>query len=573
MSSPLHFSVTIGFKDVYSDFDRFDLNAEMKKLPSVSAIKAIAHYNAQIHTKEKNNELQLHFFEDWIRWLKNETSEKIKNWIGRILSKKNTNVNLFNNRTSLEFLECIYENYNGVRQEQEFTQEQHELFFRCYTYISQLWVDKTRDAIPKSIVSINDYIKVIFPLQFPMIEIIEFKDFRIQFIKAVYFFKFCENSGDYAKALDAFLKNKKAESWRQYLLNVIGPYVSILAPSGNRQGHSVSLTMKDDSLEKFFDSICADPPKYKKLSDYKFLREYPLFKDGVEYLFVFMNFFIDKLYQGLKFDFGGTIVKSGVKINGNLVNSLLDFLPNYASDFAEKYLFYQIIEYCFGRRKNYILKRGDELKELLENGEPDYYMRDRAKIYLFEFKDILISQAAKNSNNYDLIIEELDKKLYQNEKGKPKGIFQLANTVESINKNVFSKKKVDEFEPSRMIIYPIIIFTDYCLNTRGVNYYLNAKFTELLKSKGIDTSNIRPLVLIDIDSLIKFQDLFNGNIIAINQCLNYFHEVFQGSSVNNKSFTFNMAIHEIASKYKYDTPKMFLDEVKPLIEGQGYTTS
>jgi hypothetical protein len=573
MSTAFNLSVTIGFRDIYEGFEEFDINAEINKLPSVSAIKIIAHYGAYIHTRERNNDLQLGFFREWTSRLLPSTSERVEIWIRNIFSKGNRNVNLFNNRTSLEFLEFLYTNYNGQKQAYDFSTDQDELFFKCYTYISQMWVDKTQKAIPSKMDSVIDYLRVVFPLQFHMIEIIEFKDFRIQSLKAIYFFKFCEIDKEYNQALSIFLANKKAQTWQQYLLNVVGPYVSILAPGPEHQGHTVQLNMKDNSLKEFLDSLCADPTKYRKLSDYMFLRKFPLFKDGDDYLFVFMNFFIDKLYQSIKFDFGETIVKANTSFKGKHLRSLLDFLPYYGTDFAEKSLFYLVLEQCFKSKKGYILKRGEDLKIILGHGEPDYYIRDKNKIYLFEFKDTVISQTVKNSHNYEEIVEELEKKLYKNAQGNSKGITQLANTIEAIYNDTYLNNNMDKIDKTKIIIYPIIIFTDYCLNTRGVNYFLNKKFGQLLIDRKITEIDIRPLTLIDIDNLIKFQDLFIEKKIAINQCLNYFHGVFLGTEISYKTFTFNMAIHEITSKMKSDTPKMFFDELRPLIQEQGYTST
>lgn len=49
--------------------------------------------------------------------------------------------------------------------------------------------------------------------------------------------------------------------------------------------------------------------------------------------------------------------------------------------------------------------------------EPDYYIRNGNKIFLFESKDILIPSETKVSNDYENISSELKKRLYYEEKG------------------------------------------------------------------------------------------------------------------------------------------------------------
>jgi hypothetical protein len=130
----------------------------------------------------------------------------------------------------------------------------------------------------------------------------------------------------------------------------------------------------------------------------------------------------------------------------------------------------------------------------------------------------------------------------------------------------YQEKDIDSFDPNDAIIYPILIFTDGTLNSRGVNYYLNKRFRLFQEEANINHIDIRPLTLIDIDSLIKFQDLFHENKIALNQCLNYFHDIIQKAQIENKVYTFHGAIHELTSKFRRDTPKMFWDTVKDVIE-------
>lgn len=76
-------------------------------------------------------------------------------------------------------------------------------------------------------------------------------------------------------------------------------------------------------------------------------------------------------------------------------------------EFIEKHFFYNIMERSFS---TYKLFSGEKLKSLLKDGEPDYYMRKGNKIFLFEFKDILID----SKQNIQVIILELNRNYMNN---------------------------------------------------------------------------------------------------------------------------------------------------------------
>ena len=58
MAVPTYFSITIGYKDVYEDYEQFDINQALKSTPSVIWLKLISHFNALMHSNE--NEGVLH---------------------------------------------------------------------------------------------------------------------------------------------------------------------------------------------------------------------------------------------------------------------------------------------------------------------------------------------------------------------------------------------------------------------------------------------------------------------------------------------------------------------------------
>ena len=109
---------------------------------------------------------------------------------------------------------------------------------------------------------------------------------------------------------------------------------------------------------------------------------------------------------------------------------------------------------------------------------------------------------------------EIFKKLVRNEKGSAKGVTQLVNTIDAIKKKQF--KQFDDYHFENIVIYPIIVYVDFSFTLAGVNHILNNEFKQQLEEK--DTNyhkHIKDLILIDLDSFIKFQDLFRNKTLKV----------------------------------------------------------
>ena len=142
---------------------------------------------------------------------------------------------------------------------------------------------------------------------------------------------------------------------------------------------------------------------------------------------------------------------------------------------------------CF---PTYRPQTGQELKPLVGDGEPDFLLRHGAKVFVFEFKDILLDAPTKHCGDFDRILNELKEQFVlstidkqtgkKKKKSKDKGIRQLlafiSNKLPILLKNITS---INGFT-----IYPIIVYTDRNLEIEGINYFLNK---ELEAIKGLMT--------------------------------------------------------------------------------------
>lgn len=557
-------SVSIGYCDIFDDYEEVEINELLKDIPTKNALEIISYFLVQLHTFERDKTQQIEFLKMWLSRLPVSVHKRIRSFIKENSENPNADCNFLNNISGLILIENLIINNNDLALKSDLTPEQELKLFKAYLYCSQIWIDKQLKGFETpAIKSEEDIIKILLPTQLPYQEILEFKDFRMQFIKAIYFFKFCETDSEFKIYLDIFLNEYKLDSWHKYLLNLLSLYIRKFEPLKTPSLINVSDDFPD--VISFLSDLSIDPKTFKQSIDFLLLREKPVFQVSKnDFLFLNLNFLVDKLYQGIQFDFARVLVKHSATFKGRVIKNTVDFMSIFGNVFSETGLFYSVMEYAF-EKSGYIKFKGEKIKTYVKDGEPDYYMRDKAKIYIFEFKNIFLGAGIKHSNDYEKIESEIFKKLVENQNSSAKGVTQLVNVVEKIRANEF--EKFDKYKFDNTIIYPVIVYVDFSFNLGGINFILNKEFRKQLKEREIkNTSNIKNLILIDLDSFIKFQDLFRNKTLKLNNCLNEYYEYVQSpKDVFNRISTFNMFIHNKTAKLKYDSPKMLMDEVLKLL--------
>lgn len=121
------------------------------------------------------------------------------------------------------------------------------------------------------------------------------------------------------------------------------------------------------------------------------------------------------------------------------------------------------------------------------------------------------------SNDYDTIISAVEKELVENEKGRPKGVTQLANDIEKHLYKLVGKGSKDEI----ISVYPILVYTDSCFDIEGFNYYLNNRFRKIISERNIDDMvRVKDLIMVNIDALIMFEKVFVDKKLKFDVLLN-----------------------------------------------------
>ena len=76
-------------------------------------------------------------------------------------------------------------------------------------------------------------------------------------------------------------------------------------------------------------------------------------------------------------------------------------------------------------------------------------------------------------------------------------------------------------------------------NTSGLNKWINFWFQdelENLKTEGYNVSKVKPLVLIDIDTLIFNKDVFKNNKLTLEEVLSFYQDNFINFSVKGRKY-------------------------------------
>jgi hypothetical protein len=542
-----------------------DVNKFLADIPTKNSIQLISFFLAQIHLVHPDKELQVELIEFWSQRFPKDLKAKINQFTKSTQANKNAEFTFISNLSGLKFIEIILENHNELNQLENLTPEQELNFFKAYLISTQLWIDKQGKLLfdIKPFENGMDFVKTYLPSHIAIDEFHTVKDFRTQFVKAKYFFEFCENDEEFKVYLDIFLKEYGLSSWATYLKNLLSLYVRKF----ERLKTTSVIKIKAEHKEqiKFLEQLILNVSDFSKSDDFLKIREKPVYRlNETDFVFLSLNFLVDKIYQGIQFDFARVLVDNSATFKGKRIKSRVQFLGIFGDEFSETGMFYKIMEDCFKNSK-YIVHNGVEIKKIITSGEPDYYIRDKAKIYLFEFKNVFLSGKTKHTFEFETIKAGIYEKLVENKEGTDKGIRQLTAVIKKIREKKFNK--FDDYSFDDTIIYPIIVFTDFSFNTAGVNYMLNKEFREYLENQEIELRNkIKNLIMIDLDDFIKYQDLYRTKKIKLNNLFNGFLDYVKGYRYFPNKFTpFEIYIDNRTNKEKSELSSNTIEEIAKLL--------
>lgn len=358
--------------------------------------------------------------------------------------------------------------------------------------------------------------------QFEYLNFLPAEVFVTQMIKAIYLFRFLSQERTQS-LLNAFFKRFGRESWEDYLKSYLPLAISILTKK--KEGHLDIIVIPGDSFEKdcaFLDMHSLEENEEFDGFDFKKTRATPFCKiEEGKYRVIYHLFALEKIFTGVYF-----LLK---EVNERLV--LPDKIPDlrrlFTSDFSEEYLLYKVNAQCFP--KKWIHLSGKEMRLQGMNAEPDYYIRFKNKVFLFENKDNLINAEVKESCDFQLLEPELAKRFrYETtSKGVKNGaVRQISQNIRRILNNNFQADS--NLIHATVAIYPILVVHYNQFNTVGLNKFVNGWFQEeleILKAEGLEITNVWPLTIVFIDTLIIYQDYLLSRQLRLEDLIKKYWEL------------------------------------------------
>lgn len=416
--------------------------------------------------------------------------------------EKGENIDILNLRTSLRLLELIL-TINKEVEEKDFSDiEIRERMFKAYLVLNSECLEKKNNFInPETSL---EYLIINTSLKLGREENMNIPNLLLaQTFKSLLFFEYAEDK--MPKHLAVFLNEYGINKWNIYIEYII----NLVSYASENCCQTIYLNPKDldfESKRTFLERFCV-PINFDRNMDFIALRSTPIIYNKKEkrYNILYLPFLIEKIYSSLYFSFKD--------INDKLANSEYHIKPNkfrndFGFEFSEKYLLNIVMRNSFKGKFRHL-----GAQELTDEGLSDYYMRNGKKILLIENKDNLISKEIMDKRDLKDFIIQIKKCFYESDnKGriKPKAIKQLCNNINKILCGQW-KKYDKQLKYKNCSIYPVIVVHHKEFTLPGINQLVNNEFKKEINNRKINTKQIKDLTIIDIDTLIVYQDVISEN--------------------------------------------------------------
>jgi len=530
--------------------DRHDkIEDLLANVPSNTAIELISY----ILSKKVNQFIGEHDFDIWAPWMM-KTRDDVKNPVGQYALQYNLgNYALIDKYAMLLLISRLLTCYNG--RNDELTEDDLSNLFLAYMLCcdERLALNK---KLPNNNMKADEFVESYMPDCLKSDNIEAPRDYRLLMIKCyMLLIEFPKHNTKFAQYVDEFCKERGIPNAKYYLDEIFLTFLEMGKEDFSNCRMAIGENQKDAC--HFYDSLTLNPAHYQHDMDFLMMKEKPLIKTGPNiYNFMFMKMFLDKAYTGLLFDMKDALVKRGVLDDAMGYANLRSLL---GEAFSERFFFYALMKKCFSL--NYVSYCGEELEKALGKGMPDYYLRRRNRIFVFECKDVQMAAKKKLCGDYETIKKAIFEKYVANSKGHAKGIGQLANVI--VEKIPSILNDVDKSAPNSVLfIYPVIVYFDDCFDVEGPNYLLNKEFQRIIGEKKVSADYIvKDVVMVNIEQLMRLENFFADEKLNLAYLINSYIE-YKDESELNQVFPFNKYIFQEARKVGYELKKTrWFDEV------------
>lgn len=523
------------YEEIFPNSTNVDIKTLLKDIPTFNIVEKISFYSACLDYKMKDFNVQNYIYLDLIKSfdpkLQNEISERINDStngktsvifhkVSCLLILSNSLINFMDGKKSILSPE---DNLNILKAFLYYNSEYSSRLKRLMESLEGLpHNDKLIGVHLIMEVGQNEFFN-------PEKDIVE-QSYKLNYFDE--FLKIDNTIGDIYYA--GFLNEKNINSLKEIIKFIWNIYFKMLQRNSKFNPKDIKDTIhitEDFQIEyKFFESLTINPKLESLIKnamnsnelDFKPIRENPLFaKDKTHFVILDNNFFVDKLFQSMLFDYFNFMHALGY------TKGFPIFKTYYSEIFIEKFLLKKHLDFIFANININTKQTGDifKKKDKFNRDYSDYYVRIRNKILLFECKDRIMKADVKYSFDYNKIINDINEKFINGS-----GVDQFINVIKSINENNIPFDNLT-IPISDLSILPILVYTDSVFDSAAVNFYVNKIFFERIN--GLNFSfKIEKIIMINLDTIIRYQDLFHEKKVNFVNVLEKYNRFVQRNEKN-----------------------------------------
>lgn len=549
----VNIAVFPNYEDVFDDgYKEKSLIFYLKDIPTYNLISSISFISACLDTGLENFEAQNYILKELITPLARkeqiEISAKINSFEG------GTKKIIFNHFACLLIAQTAILNFNLGEKVNNLSRDNARNILKAFLWcnskyskgmtalIPKLNLEKDREKVCGLFISMDVAQSGFFSNK---------KDILEQSFKLKIFDEFLKNDIEIGKYYQDFIESKHVSNLLDIIRIIWNTYFKILQPekvfNASKIKNAFNFNENHFDVKEYFNSMSIHPSENQDFTkqfyiedlDFKLIREKPIYKLEENIFNVLsVGFFVDKIFNSLLFDYYIFINSKGYS------GSFGDFKSYYSEVFVEKYLLRLLLDVIFEKIKADVKQPGDigKKQDRFNKDYSDYYLRKGDKIILFECKDAIMRADVKYSYDHKKVFQDIDKKFITKV-----GVDQFIKVINSISNNDFQFDKIEPADFEKLTIIPVIVYTDISFNARAVNYYLNTVFKKKISELNFKCK-IEPIVMIHIDSLIDYHELFRDKVDFINTLERYNRYISK-----NEKKSIKTSKHEINCFEDYNT--------------------
>lgn len=497
----------------YSDIfnDDADIKALCQSLPIVSSIRYVAQEMSSVVLCVNDVEQQNKAIDKLQITLNQEQVEKL------LQIKKEHELLLLISESSFIFYKYLLLYGDRSEKERELTNDEicsiYKIILLCNNVISEAQTSnidvENIELTPEELCDLNIRIDI------PVVEFKRLKNFQSQIYKATRFFLFLEQNQEFGQYLPAFYEKYHVSHWSEYIERLFNFIVSLVC----RSDDAWLITADEPTISRFMQNYCInlnnreeiDTELNKEYDWLNYIRDHFVIKRSDNtYVLLNLNLLIDKIYQGLFFDYKAILVQ-------NNLGSSKSIHDKKGQLFSEPYLLYHTLYNIFSTGYDKILSENRLVAlGLPKDSLPDFYIRRGNSAIIFECKDITLGNQYKYSTNTSEIKNSVAKRLCtqkvkeNGETSQREGVAQLLHSAHRIY-NEKLLKNIDEHYDDAQNIFLVLITTDRTFSANGINAFITNEFVKISKecNKVINKLVVKPII-VELDTILDCLYLFKS---------------------------------------------------------------